>query len=100
LKLKLVVSECLVSKGVPFKSITLSIFNCDTHNTSTMIEPISRFAKVIVPAIIIVSGVARHFADQKLIFERSLKVLVLRYYLKCIFKCSAAFQISYLEALD
>ena len=42
----------------------------------------------------------RHFADQKLIFERSLKVLVFRYYFKNNFQCSTDFQFSYLEALD
>ena len=41
----------------------------------------------------------RHFADQKLTFEMSWKVLVFRYYFKYIFKCSTAFQISCLEAL-
>jgi len=47
-----------------------------------------------------VASPGRHFADQKLIFERSLKVLVSRYYLEFIFKCSTAFQFSCLEALD
>ena len=41
-------------------------------------------------------GSGRHFADQKLILERCLKVIVFHYY----FKCSTAFQISCLEALD
>ena len=45
-------------------------------------------------------GPRRQFADQKLIFERSLKVLVFCYYFKYIFKCSTAFQLSCLEALD
>jgi len=46
------------------------------------------------------AGPGRHFADQKLIFERNLKVLVFRHYFKYIFKCSTAFHISCLEALD
>ena len=33
----------------------------------------------------------RHFADEKLISERILKVLAFRYYFKYIFKCSNAF---------
>jgi len=41
----------------------------------------------------------QHFANQKLIIERSLKVLVFRYYFKYI-SLSTAFQFSYLEALD
>ena len=41
----------------------------------------------------------RQFADKKLIFERSSKVLVFRYYLKYIFKCFTAFLFSCLKAL-
>jgi len=45
-------------------------------------------------------GWGPHFADQKLIFERSLQFLLFRHYFKYILKCSTAFQFSCLEALD
>jgi len=74
-----------------------SVDNCITSLWFVWINtalPLLSFWNVALGA----TGPGRLFADQKLIFERSLKVLVL-HYLKYIFKCFTTFPFTCLEAL-
>ena len=73
------VSTCYSSQGNSFAQwhrfrIAFEVMSID-------VDPTSGVATGALGA----AGPGRHFADQKLIFKRSLKVLVSRYYFKCIF---------------